>query len=124
MCVLPFVCAHFSQAIFTQGTWVSLTALFVFTQSSGATLRAARDRLLGIFVGTSYAFIALLILRYTTEPGNATPPVAITVFIVAFVGVVYALMQESIGLAMASSYAVILMMNALPSNVAAQNTLS
>ena len=121
---LCFVYIPTLQAIFTQGTWVSLTALFVFTQSSGATLRAARDRLLGIFVGTSYAFIALLILRYTADPGNATPPVAITVFIVVFVLIVFALMQESVGLAMASSYAVILMMNALPSNQAGQSSLS
>ncbi len=47
-------------AIFSQGLWVSLTALFVFTQSSGATLRAARDRLLGIFVGKNVLLSALL----------------------------------------------------------------
>jgi uncharacterized membrane protein YccC len=121
---LCFVYIPELKAIFTQGTWVSLTALFVFTQNSGATLRAARDRLLGIFVGTSYAFIALLILRYTADPLSATPPVALTVFIVAFVAVVYSLMQDSLGLAMASSYAVILMLNALPPDTLGQNALS
>ncbi len=56
--MVPVLTAQFSR-----GSWVSLTCIFVYNNNGGATLRAARDRFIGIFVGASYAFVVILILR-------------------------------------------------------------
>lgn len=121
---LPFVFVPELREVFSVGIWVSLTALFVYTPSSGATLRAARDRLLGIFLGTSYAFICLIVLRYTSpSPLQGNSPVAIAVFVSVFVALTLVLLQDSLGLAFAAIYAVVLMLFSLPPQVSAQSAL-
>ena len=101
-------------AVFSRGAWVTLTAIFVFSTSSGSTIRAARDRLLGIFIGTAYAFIALLIIRYVLEEGQ-TSQVAISVFVTSFAVICLVLMDP--GLSGAAIYAAILMLYSLPPDV-------
>lgn len=111
------------REIFSQGQWVALTALFVFTPSSGATLRAARDRLLGIFIGTSYAFIALLILRNILGENAPLSIVGIVIFVVVFAVVILILLQDNPALASACIYAVILLLFSAPANEEIQGEL-
>ena len=58
-----FVLVPAIKSKFQNGAWAALTALFVYNASSGSTLVAAKDRMVGIFVGSSYSYVVLLILE-------------------------------------------------------------